>query len=228
MSYDPYFDHYHEDGQDPLTGCLSIIVGVVLGLIACALLGSCGSSKSVAKEQTELHIDSTGTANVTVLTATEAHRATNANKVDSSSTVVKETSQSVDTTVVVETTETVWYDTEKADSNGLSPIARKEVKTVVRKTGRTDTHGLSNFAITTSSAVADTDSHIAQSSLQESTVTAKVDKEQRSKTDARQSRTETKQPKYVAMILYGIAAVILVGVIAYIVFCAYRARDQTK
>lgn len=228
MSYNPYIDHYHDDNQDPFLGCLSIIAGVVLGLIACALLGSCGSSKSVLKEQSMLHVDSTGTADVTVFADSAARRATNSARVDSSSITTKETSQSVDTTLVVETTETTWYDTDKVDSNGLSPIARKEVKTVVRKTGRTVTQGLSNFAITTSSAVADTDSHVAKTVMQKATVTAKVDREQKSKTDARQSRTETKQPKYVAMILFGIAAVIFVGVIAYVVFCAYRARDQTK
>lgn len=228
MSINPYFNHYHDDNQDPFLSCLSIFLGIVLGLVFCAILGSCGSSKSIIKERTEIHVDSIGTTSVNVFSDSTARRATNSAKVDSSSIMTKEASQSFDTTFVVETTETTWYDTDKANSNGLSPIARKEVKTVVRKTGRTVTQGLSNLIITTSAAVADTDSHVAKTAMQKATVTAKVDREQKSQTDVRQSRTETKQSKYFAMILYGIAAVIFVGVIAYVVFCAYRARDQTK
>ena len=193
----------------------------------CTMLCSCGSQKSVIKERSDLHIDSMATANVIVSTDSMAHSSTNTSKVDSSSTTTKETSQSVDTTLEVTRTETVWYDTQRTDTNGNSPIAKREVRTTLRKSGKTDIHGLSNFSIIKSAQTTDTHDSVQKSALQVSTKTAEVDKKIKSQTDAQQSKSESKQTKYVAMILYGIAAIIFVGIIAYIVFMAYRARDQT-
>ena len=196
-------------------------------LAALVALVSCGSQKTVVKEQSHLRIDSTATENVAVSTDSVAHNNSNTSRADSSSLTVKETYQSVDTTFEITTTETTWYDTQRTDTNGHSPIAKREVRTTLRKTGKSEAHTSHSNTAATSVSSEETEKSMKASSAQVSAKTATVAKELKSKTDAQQSRSESKQTKYIAMILYGLAAVIFVSIVAYVVIMAYRARDQT-
>lgn len=102
---------------------IGIIIGLILGLIICACLGSC---KSKAKVESSVSIKADSVFHKVSV------------KTDSTALFSKWLRNYIDTSVTWEFTETSFYDTDKADSNGVSPISKKVVKASITKNGKSE------------------------------------------------------------------------------------------
>lgn len=100
---------------------------------------------------------------------------------------------------------TTEYDTSKADSTGKSPILRQTESLTVKHSGKkkeNDTKRNENISATKEESA----------------------KEFHGNTNKRENtRAESKKPLYYSYIIYGVALVILMAVLAYWVFTKYRA-----
>lgn len=119
----------------------------------------------------------------------------------SENSTIEETDSS-DTFVWTITTE---YDTSKADSTGKSPVLRTTKQLAVKHSGKKKKNETSKN--------------------ENISATKEESAEQFHKNNNRREDTkaETKQPLYYSYILYGVALVILMAVLAYWVFSKYRA-----
>ena len=110
-----------------------------------------------------------------------------------------------DSTEVFTVTIITEYDTAKADSTGKSPVLRQTQITESKRKGSKKAQ-----ETTTKQNISATKEESANQVTQ-------------SKTRRENTKTETKQPLYYAYILYGVALVILMAILAYWVFTKYRA-----
>ena len=140
------------------------------------------------------------TENVSVDSASVSSQAT----IDAVSSELSRTEEHDSSDVYVWTI-TTEYDTSKADSTGKSPILRQTESLAVKHSGRkkrNDTKRNENISAT----------------------------EFHGNTNKRENtRAESKKPLYYSYIIYGVALVILMAVLAYWVFTKYRAaRPQNN
>lgn len=124
---------------------------------------------------------------------------------ETSNTSKEDSSETVSITIITE------YDTDKVDENGQSPVKRKTTVMSGKKKkskSNTATEKKENISAT----------------KEESANQVKQENNRREDTKA-----ETKQPLYFSYILFGVAFVILMAVLAYWVFSKYRAgKPQDK
>lgn len=107
-------------------------------------------------------------------------------------------------------TVTTEYDTSKADSTGKAPVLRQTKSLSVKRSGRRKQNEKSK------------NENISATKEESATQVNK------SNNKRERVKAETKQPLYCAYIIYGVALVILMAVLAYWVFTKYRAaRPQT-
>lgn len=104
-------------------GC-SIIIGFFVGIIICALLGSCKSKANAVSIKTDsvFHNISLKTDNTAIFSNWLRNY--------------------IDTSTTWEFAETITYDTNKADSNGISPVSKKETKITKTKRGKSSNESL--------------------------------------------------------------------------------------
>lgn len=106
---------------------------------------------------------------------------------------------------------TTEYDTSRADSTGKAPVLRQTKSLAIKQHGKRK-----NDDITTNEKISATKEESAKQ------LTRKDNKRESTK-------AETKQPLYWSYILYGVALVILMAILAYWVFTKYRAaRPHTE
>lgn len=120
-------------------------------------------------------------------------------------TSVTSTTSGEDSSETVSITITTEYDTDKTDENGKSPVKRTTTVIKGKKKGsknNTTTEAKQNISATKEES--------ANQSTQENN-------------RREDTRAETKQPLYLSYILFGVAFVILMAVLAYWVFTKYRA-----
>lgn len=149
------------------------------------------------------------------------HMAEQASSVDSVSVSVTNTTEQASTSVVsireadsttlFVYTVTTEYDTSKADSNGVAPVLKKVEAYISRMTGHKKEK--------------DCQDNIKISATKEESanqVNIKNNKREYSK-------AESKQQLYWSYVLYGVALVVLMAILAYWVFTKYRAtRSKTN
>lgn len=187
---------------------------------------SCGSQKSVVKS----NVNQESKSETTMVDT--SHIDSTARKIDGSQAVIysstKDTTVSKvdDSTTVETTTETTYYDTSKLDGNGNPLVSKKEVKKTVSKTYHHADNGTASSSLRQTSRRTSSINELSKSTAQRSVVSNKNELKTKSSTNTANTKSESKQAKYVAMILYGIASVILIGIILYIVVMWYRARDR--
>lgn len=144
------------------------------------------------------------TSKVTENVVDETLNVTNSEKVDdvtsvTSNSVREDSSETVSLTFIIE------YDTDKVDEQGKSPVKRTTAALTTKKKGsRNDTKTQKEQNIS--------------ATKEESAEQVKQENNRREDT-----RAETKQPLYISFILFGVACVILMAVLAYWVFTKYRA-----
>lgn len=102
-------------------GLIGMVIGLILGLVVCACLGSCKS-----KEKVETVV-STNTDSVFRKVDIQT---------DSMALFSKWLRSYIDTSTIWEFSETTLFDTDKADSNGVSPILKIEKKAKIKKNGK--------------------------------------------------------------------------------------------
>lgn len=107
-------------------GC-PIIIGFIIGILICALLGSC---KSKAKVENTVSIKTDSIFHNVSL------------KTDSTAILSNWLRNYIDTSTTWEFAGTITYDTNKADSNGISPISKKEIKITKTKRGKSGKESL--------------------------------------------------------------------------------------
>lgn len=125
-------------------------------------------------------------------------------KVEDISSVTNQSVQedSSETTILTVITE---YDTDKIDEHGNSPVKRQTATLATKKKGskkNNETQKENNISATKEESANNVTN---ENNLREDT------------------KAETKQPLYYAYIIYGVAFVILMAVLAYWVFTKYRA-----
>ena len=185
------------------------VVYLSLGFL---LLMSCGSYKKAVKED----ISQTSTVTTSITENTQAVTSTTS---ESSQTQVTTTQEQVDdSTETVTVTHTTWYDTSKADSNGVSPVLKEETITSTTRHGKRQSKGSEQHK----------DSE--EKSQSEATVQNSANKEESTESALTISKTkdvatsETKQMQYLSWALFGLAFVIIAAVLAYWFFTKYRRR----
>lgn len=227
--YDPTTDYMLQGSITPLRndegetfefkaleGCLSMcVIYVVFFLIffaGCLLLSSCGSFKKVTKESTEQTSRITATTDSIGMSILQSSSQAST---DSSHSVLTLTDDSTETVTV---RETIWYDTSKSDSNGVSPVLRTERLTAIThhgRKGRQEQNGNSKSSENSEGTLTTTSQGHKEESAENTT---------RSQTNKDVQATETKQLQYTAWLLGGCALLILSGILAYWVFSKYRQR----
>ena len=187
----------------------------VVRLIVCLLLlTSCGSVQKAVKE------DISQTSTVTSSSTENRQTVTSATS-ESSQTQVSTTQEQVDdSTETVTVTHTTWYDTSKADSNGVAPILKEETVTSKTRHGKRSTKGSEEKNNT------EDKSQSSSTSTNSATKEESAESDLKSKTEKDTSMTETKQFAYLSQVLYGLAFCILMAVLAYWVFTKYRQRRK--
>lgn len=126
-------------------------------------------------------------------------------RTETSNTFIEDSSETVSFTIITE------YDTEKVDANGQSPVKRTTATMTGKKKG------------SKKKGATETKQNIS-ATKEESANQVKQENNRREDTKA-----ETKQPLYFSYILFGVAFVILMAVLAYWVFSKYRAgKPQGK
>lgn len=186
---------------------------VVQFLLCLLLFTSCGSIKKNVKEDVE------HTMNV-VSSTTEQSVVTDSTSSESTVTkVTTTTEQTNDSSETIIIRETIWYDTSKADSNGVAPVLMKENVTSITSNGRKTTKDCED------------QSESEEKKKSSTTIQSSANKEEsaesayKSKKQSDTSATETKQLQYLSWVLPGIAFVIIAAILAYWVFTKYRQRN---
>lgn len=197
-------------------GCcssLAYLAAFVVLLICCALFSSCGSYKKTVKENTER------TEQVNTTETATSHTEATAISQSSSVTQTSLTERTDDSTEVVITTETTWYDTSKSDSSGHSPVLKTEKQTIVKHKGRTtERKGDQKNETTNENALTSVNNSAAikeESAKREETKSSEKDL----------AATETKQLSYATGVLLALSLLIIVGILAYWVKSKYRQRS---
>lgn len=126
-------------------------------------------------------------------------------KSEVSNVAVDDSSETVSITIITE------YDTDKVDANGQPPVKRKTATVTGKKKG-----SKKKGTTETKQNISATKEESAEQVIQENN-------------RREDTRAETKQPLYFSYILFGVAFVILMAVLAYWVFTKYRAaKPQGK
>jgi hypothetical protein len=133
----------------------------------------------------------------------------------SQTTLHEQTNDSSETVVIRETT---WFDTSRTDSNGVSPVLRKERVTSLTRHGKRSDKGSEDKSNTEGRQK--NSATIKNSAKTEESAAS----ENRSETKKDTSTSETKQVAYLSWLLFGLAFCILMAVLAYWVFTKYRQR----
>ena len=202
------------DPEDAMkVGCGAMLlyaVAFIVLLLCCALFSSCGTYKKTVKEET---------ATTEVVNTTEANTSqtqTNGTSASSSVTQLTTTERTDDSTEVIITTETTWYDTSKADSAGVSPVLKTEKTTTIKHKGkRTEREENEKRESEETNALSSTSSSAA---IKEES--AKREENRSSERDV--NATETQQLTYVSGIILSLALLFIVGILAYWVKSKYR------
>lgn len=196
-------------------------------IIFCSLLFlSCGSQKSVVKSS----VDQVATRDLsridTAHTDSSAFMKEEDKAVAKASTKDTSVSNSEDSVFTETTIETTFYDTSHTDKDGNPLIAKREVKKITNHSVSRSHTGREVSSLAENSRQTSSLNQSSKSASQCSVVTFKDKIKTKSETNAEKTKSESKQAKYIAMILYGIAGVILMAIVLYVVVMWYRARDR--
>lgn len=200
------------------------IVSIAIAMLICALFGSCGSKKTSVKEHITTGVDSIAVSSQSLQTVSFGHRTSTASLVDSSSASLSETSYGVDTSLVATVTETVWYDTGRAD-NGVAPVAKKETKTELRRNGVGVMRTATGTAMTAMGIVDRTINSVSNTTIANSTSTVNVEKSSEAAVDVERSVSESQHPKYIAFIVWG---GLLLAILCLINLAVFRLFGKKK
>lgn len=187
---------------------------VVRMIVCLLLLASCGSVNKAVKQD----VERTTVTESSTVTSSQTNTETSSGTLSVTETTLHE--QTDDSTETVTIKETTWYDTSKADSNGVSPVLRKETVTSTTRHGKRTNKG--------SEEKNNTEDKSQSSTTTKNSATKEESAESalRSKTEKETSMTETKQFAYLSQVLYGLAFCILMAILAYWVFSKYRQRRR--
>lgn len=204
-------------------GIITVFLVSIVVWFAIILLVSCGSGKSLSKEKVNeklvstTNIDSVGESTKTAKTSSIAETA------DSSNRIKEEEKEGSEYKEVVTITETTLFD------NDTTPNGKQKVMKTIKQT-KIERYGSSSNAKSKESSFNKNGSlSITKEEKKESEKGSKqyANKENRNRnveSDKQQSISESKQIYYIALVLFGIVVVILIGILAYWVFSKYRER----
>ena len=164
--------------------------------------------------------DSSQTSSVTSST-TENTQAVTTVTSESSQTQVTTTQENVDdSTETVTVTHTTWYDTSRADSNGVAPVLKEETVTSTTRHGKRTTKGSDERKDSDEKSQSQTNvqKSATKEESAESVLTSTKTKDM--------SASETKQVQYTSWALFGLGFVIIAAILARWVFSKYRLRRR--
>ena len=206
-------------------GIIHISFISLISWLAIFVLVSCGSSRSLSKEKVnEKVVSATRTDSIG-----ETTRAKNSSilteSTDSSNREKEEEKTDSQYKEVLTITETTIYDTSSTE-NGTPKIKQTIKQTKVEKFASS-----SNVKAKDTSVTKNKETALAKEEKRDSTKSTKQyaneeKKERNVESDKKQSISESKQIFYIALALFGIVLVIIVGVLAYWVFSKYRRRSN--
>lgn len=223
--------------KETKTGCFGTtnsvsLLGMVCGIINVSLISliswlaifalvSCGSSKSLSKEKVNEKVVSVINADSIGETTKISDSSTLTESKDSSNSIKEEERADSQSKEVVTITETTIYDT-SSTGNGAPKIKQTIKQTKVEKFASS-----SNTKTKDTSVTKNEEKVLAQEEKRDSEKSTKLyaneeKKEQNVESDKKQTISESKQILYIALVLFGIVLVIIVGVLAYWVFSNYR------
>lgn len=187
---------------------------VVKMLFCLFVFSSCGSAKKVVKQSIDQ--TSTETYSNTVQGTADVNVSTGLSSAIEAATY----EQTEDSTATLVIKKTLWFDTSHCDSLGVTPVLREETVTSLTCHGKRTNKGSKDK------------SNAEGKSNSFATINYSANKEEsavstnRCKTEVAKSLAETKQLAYTSWMLYGLAACILMAILAYWVFTKYRARHN--
>lgn len=206
-----------------LLGVFCGIINVSLISFASFVLVSCGSSKSLSKEKVnEKVVLATNVDSIGETTRMKKSYALT-ESTDSSSGTKEEEKADSQYKEVLTITETTIFDT-RSTENGSQKVKQTIKQTKVEKYGSSSKRKARDTSVTKNEEKA-----LIQEEKRDSAKSTKLcaneeKKERNVESDKKQSISESKQIFYIALTLFGIVLVIIVGVLAYWVFSKYRRR----
>lgn len=223
--------------KEAKTGCFGTtnsvgLLGVLCGIIHVSLISltswfaifvlvSCGSSKSLSKEKVNEKVVLTTNADSIGETTRTKKSSILTESTESSNREKEEEKTDSQYKEVLTITETTIYDTSSTE-NGIPKIKQTIKQTKVEKFGSS-----SNTKTRDTSETKNEETALTKEEKRDSTKSTKQyaneeNKERNVESDKKQTVSESKQILYIALVLFGIVLVIIVGVLAYWVFSKYR------
>ena len=198
-------------------GIIHISLISLISWFAIFVLVSCGSSRSLSKEKVNEKVVSATRNDSIGETTREKNSSILTESTDSSNREKEEEKTDSQYKEVLTITETTIYDTSSTET-----IKQTKVEKFASS---------SNVKAKVTSVTKNKETALAKEEKRDSTKSTKQyaneeKKERNVESDKKQSISESKQILYIALVLFGIVLVIIVGVLAYWVFSKYRRRSN--
>jgi len=178
-------------------------------LLLALLLVACGTTKKSSKEIVKETNSLTSSLSLEDSVIAEIQKSTQTSLQQTSFLDVD------DSTEIWTVTTTSWYDTEKADSNGVAPLMKQEtVRSAVF-------HGKRSKGQSGNALLSETKSNLTLTSQEKVESGVSAEKVTKTSTQNKSSATNTRSIIYVAA---GMVFTILMAILAYWVFTKYRAE----
>lgn len=206
-------------------GIIHISLISLISWFAIFVLVSCGSSRSLSKEKVNEKVVSATNADSIGETTRTKNSSILTESTDSSNREKEEEKTDSQYKEVLTITETTIYDASSTE-NGAPKIKQTIKQTKVEKFGSYSNTKNRDTSATKNEKKALTKEEKRDSAKSTKQYANEEKKERNVESDKKQSISESKQIFYIALALFGIVLVIIVGVLAYWVFSKYRRRNN--